>query len=317
MSRAVYAAAKLGIPDLLREGPLDAQRLASRTGMHAGSLYRVLRALASAGVLSVDGEGRFALTPVGETLRSDVPGSLRSFAIEELGENHYPAWEKVLYSIQTGAIAFDHVYGKTKWQYMAEHPDEARIFDDAMASFSSVVAAAVASAYDFSGVGTLADVGGGNGNLLATILKAHPHLRGILADVPHVVEGGRQRLEKEGLSDRCEAAGIDFFKSVPASDAYILKWIIHDWDDEKSAAILKNCREAMAAGGRVLLVEAVVQPGSATSFSKFMDLNMLVMTGGRERTEEEYAKLLGAAGLKLGKIVPTQTEMSVIEAVRA
>lgn len=317
VSRALYVAAKLGIPDLLRDEPKSSEDLAQATGTHAPSLYRVLRALDSVGVFAEDDRGRFALTPLGATLRTDVPGSLRYFAIEELGENHYPAWEKVLRSVETGAIAFDHVYGVSKWQYMAEHPDEAKIFDAAMSSFSSVVAAAVVAAYDFSSSATVVDIGGGDGTLLAAILKGNPPLRGVLADLPHVAEGAQRRLQAEGLADRCEVAAGSFFESAPTGDTYVLKWIIHDWDDQRSAAILKNCRSAMAANGRILLVEAVIQPGRATSFSKYMDLNMLVMTGGRERTEAEYRALLDSAGLRLTRIIPTHTEMSVIEAVQA
>lgn len=317
VSRALYVAAKLGIPDLLRDEPKSSDDLAQATGTHAPSLYRVLRALDSVGVFAEDDQGRFALTPLGATLRTDVPGSLRYFAIEELGENHYPAWERVLHSVETGAIAFNHVYGASKWQYMAEHSDEARIFDAAMSSFSSVVAAAVVAAYDFSSSATVVDVGGGDGTLLAAILKANPSLRGAVADLPHVAEGAQRRLDADGLADRCEVAAGSFFESVPVGDTYVLKFIIHDWDDQQSAAILRNCRSAMAANGRVLLVEAVIQPGTATSFSKYVDLNMLVMTGGRERTEAEYRALLDSAGLRLTRIIPTSTEMSILEAVQA
>ena len=316
VSRALYVAAKLGIPDLLKDEPKSSADLAHATGTHAPSLYRVLRALDSVGVFAEDDRGRFALTPLGATLRTDVPGSLRYFAIEELGENHYSAWEKVLHSVETGAIAFNHVYGASKWQYMAEHPDEAKIFDAAMSSFSSVVAAAVVAAYDFSSSATVVDIGGGDGTLLTAILKGNPQLRGVLADLPHVAEGAQRRFKTEGLADRCEIAAGSFFESAPAGDTYVLKWIIHDWDNQRSAAILKNCRSAMATNGRVLLVEAVIQPGTATSFSKYVDLNMLVMTGGRERTEAEYRALLDSAGLRLTRIVPTHTEMSIIEAVQ-
>jgi hypothetical protein len=317
VSRALYVAAKLGIADLLVDEAKSGEDLARATGTHAPSLYRVMRALDSVGVFTQDDRGWFGLTPLGATLRTDVAGSLRYFVIEELGENHYPAWEKVLHSVQTGAIAFDHVYGASKWQYMAEHPDEARIFDAAMSSFSSVVSAEVVAAYDFSSSATVVDVGGGDGTLLAAILKGNPSLRGVLADLPHVAEHARGRLKAEGLADRCEIAAGSFFESAPAGDTYVLKFIIHDWDDQRSAEILRNCRRAMAANGRVLLVEAVIQPGAATSFSKYVDLNMLVMTGGRERTEAEYRALLDLAGLRLTRIVPTHTELSVIEAVQA
>jgi hypothetical protein len=317
ISRAIYVAAKLGIPDLLKDGPQSSHDLAAATGTHAPSLYRLLRALDSVGVFAEESHARFALTPLGATLLTDVPGSLRFFAIEELGENHYPAWEKLLHSVQTGDIAFNHVYGESKWQYMTKHPEEATVFNRAMASFSSVVAAAVAAAYDFASSRTVVDLGGGDGSLLTGILRVHGHLRGVVADVPHVVESARQQLEADGLSARCGTAAVDFFKEVPESDTYMLKWILHDWTDEQCVQILKNCRDAMPADGRVLIIEAVLQPGAATSFSKFIDLNMLVMTGGRERTESEYRMLLEAAGLRLARLIPTQTEMSVIEAIRA
>jgi hypothetical protein len=315
-SRAVYVAAKLGIADLLESGPRPCAELARVTETHEPTLYRVLRALAGIGILQEETDGSFALTPIGATLRSDVPGSLRHFAIEELGENHYPAWEKVLYSVKTGGIAFNQVYGKSKWQYMTEHPDEASIFNAAMSSFSFVVAGAIVEAYDFSASRTIVDVGGGDGSLLTTILKANGHARGILADLPHVAEQARGRIAAEGLAERCAVSPGDFFREVPSADTCILKWIVHDWDDDRSIAILRNCREALTPGGKVLLIEAVVEPGPATAFSKLMDLNMLVMTGGRERTEPEYRALLQSAGLTLTRIVPTHTAMSVIEASR-
>jgi|SRR5581483_7195821 len=323
-SRAVYVAAKLGIADLLKDGPRSAEDLAQASNTHAPTLYRVLRALASIGVLRQAGDLLFALTPLGDTLRTDVPGSLRFFAVEELGENHYPAWEQVLHSVRTGATAFNQVYGTSKWQYMTEHPDEAAIFNAAMASFSSVVAHAIVEAYDFSGSKTIVDVGGGDGNLLAAVLKANTTARGTLADLPHVAEKATVRLADEGLTSRCAVEPVDFFQQVPAGDTYLLKWIIHDWDDEHSIAILRNCREALsnngarngAPNGKVLIIEAVLQPGVAGAFSKLMDLNMLVMTGGRERTEAEYHALLESAGLRLTRVVPTHTEMSIIEATR-
>jgi len=317
LSRSVYAAAKLGLADLLHDGALTAEELASATGTHAPSLYRLLRALAGAGVFEEDERRRFSLTALGATLSTDAPGSLRFIMIEELGENHYPAWEKLLYSLKTGAIAFHHVFGKSKWQYMTEHDDEARIFDQAMAGFGMAAAAALVEAYDFSGCRKVVDVGGGNGSLLAAILKANPQVRGVLFDLPHVVEAARTHLESEGVISRSEVVGGDFFQSAPPADMYVLRWIIHDWDDERSVAILKHCRNAMAGSGKLLLVESVLKPGRETTFTKFLDLNMLVMTGGRERTEAEYANLLMAGGLQLTRIIPTDTAMSVIEAVGA
>jgi ubiquinone/menaquinone biosynthesis C-methylase UbiE len=317
LSRALYLAAKLGLADLLQEGPKSSADLAQQTGTHAPSLYRVLRALASVGVFTEDAQRRFALTPLGETLRSDVPGSLRAFTISELGEDHYPAWGEVLHSVRTGEIAFDHLFGMDVWQYRAQHPDEGRIFDAAMASFSSVVNAAIVASYDFSAIGKIVDVGGGDGSLIAAILKAYPGMKGVLFDLPHVSAGARRRIEAEGVAERCEVVAGDAFTAVPSGgDAYLLKWIIHDWDDERSVALLKNCHRVMPAKGKLLLVEAIIPAGDSPSFHKFMDLNMLVMTGGRERTEAEYRSLLDAAGFSLQNIISTQTEMSVLEAVR-
>jgi len=317
VSRAAYVAAEFGIPDILMGGPKENDQLAELMGVHAPSLYRLMRALASAGLFAEDDNRCFALTPLGTTLCSDVPSSLRSFAIEVLGRNHYAAWEKLGYSIKTGAIAFNHVYGASKWQYNAEHPEEARIFAEAMASFNRVTAYAILASYDFSSAGTIVDLGGGDGSVLATILKAHPHLQGVLADLPYATDGAWQRLNREGLADRCVVVAADFFKLVPKGDTYLLKWIIHDWDDESSQVILQNCRAAMAKTDRLLLIESVIGPGPTTRFSKFMDLAMLVMTGGRERTEAEYRALLMRAGLKLTRIIPTSTEMSLIEVQRA
>lgn len=317
VSRALHVAAELGLADLLKAGPRNSKELATATGTHAPSLYRVLRALGSVGVFAEDDEQRFTLTPLGTTLCRDAPGSLRHFALEVLGQNHYYAWEKIMCSVKTGATAFNHAYGVSTWQFIAEHREDGRIFDEAMASFNTVIADAVLAAYDFSSCNVVVDVGGGDGSLLSAIFQANPHLRGVLVDLCHLTDSAQRRFKRLGQAERCAVVAGDFFASVPQGDTYILKWIIHDWDDPRSVAILKNCRAAMSNEGRILIVESVLEPGSATSFSKFMDLNMLVMTGGRERTAAEYQALLNSAGLRLTRIVPTTTEMSVIEAVRA
>jgi len=314
VSRAICVAAELGIADFLKHGPMKSEELALAAGVHGPSLYRVLRALDSVGVFAEDDGQRFALTPLGDTLRSDVAGSLRLLAIQLLGGIHYSAWEQLLYCVKTGAIAFDHIFGVSRWQYNAEHPEHASAFDEAIASFNSLIANAVVNSYDFASCGTVVDVGGGNGSLLATILKANPTLRGVLADLPHVLDGAQRWLTTENVVERCEVVGIDFFRSVPEGDTYLLKWIVHDWDDQRAEMILKNCRAAMKPGGRVLLVESIVEPRNGSSFAKFMDLAMLVMTGGRERTEPEYQALLLRAGLKITNVISTGTELSLIEA---
>lgn len=315
ISLALYIAAKLGLPDLVADGPKSAEELAAATGTHAPSLQRVLRALASVGVFARTDEGRFALTPLAATLRSDVPGSLRAFATVELGEEHYPAWGDLLHSVRTGEIAFDHHFGMPVWEFFERHPENAATFNDAMTGLTDAVNGAVLESYDFSPFRKIVDVGGGHGRLLAAVLSATPRAKGILFDAPSVVAGSPPI--ETGLAGRVEKVAGDFFQSVPAgADAYLLKWIIHDWDDERSVAILKNCRNAMAEGGRVILVEAVLPLGDEPHFGKFIDLNMLVMTGGRERTEEEYRTLLEAAGLRLTRVVPTPSAMSVVEAER-
>ncbi|SIO58072.1 hydroxyneurosporene-O-methyltransferase [Singulisphaera sp. GP187] len=317
-SRAVYVAAKLGLADFVQEGPKSADELAAATGTHAPSLYRVLRALASTGIFLEDEQGRFAATPLSDVLRSGVPGSLRASAISELGEDHYDAWRNVLQSVKTGEIAFDHHFGMPVWEYYAQNQEVAQVFNESMSGLTRSIEAAVVRSCDFSHGRTVVDVGGGHGTFLAAILKANPTAKGILFDAPRVVaEGQNGLLSAEGLGGRIEAVGGDFFASVPGGgDIYTLKWIIHDWDDAKSVAILKNCHRAMARGGRLLLVESVIPPRNEPSLGKFMDLNMLVMTGGRERTADEFRDLLAAAGFRLARIIATPSPVSVIEALR-
>ena len=317
ISRAIYIVAKLGLADHLRDGHKTADELAAATRTHAPSLYRVLRALASVGVVAEDAKRGFALTALSETLCTDAPGSLRAFATVELGEEHYPAWGELLHSVKTGEIAFDHAFGMPVWKFFEQNPENAKTFNDAMTGFTLAANDAVLGSYDFSSISKIVDVGGGHGSLIASLLKANPQMKGVLFDAPSVAEGAHSRIEVEGIADRCEVIGGDFFQSVPGGgDAYILKWIIHDWDDERSVTILKNCHRAMTENGKLLLVEAVVPGGSEPHFSKFIDLNMLVMTGGSERTENEYRMLLEASGFKLTRIIPTESPMSVIEGER-
>lgn len=317
ISRCLYVTAKLGIPDLLINGPMAADDLAAATQTHAPSLFRLLRALAAVDVLTHDGDGRFGNTPVSETLRSDVPGSLRSFAVTELGEEHYPAWGELLHSVRTGEIAFDRAFNMPIWEFFAKNADNAKIFNDAMSGVTGQATEAMHAAYSFSGIETLVDVGGGHGALLTSILSRNPEMRGILFDAPQVIEGAKPRMQASGISDRCQLAGGDFFQAVPlGGDAIIMKWIIHDWNDEQSVAIMKNCHRALPENGKLILIEAVVPEGNEPHFSKFIDLNMLVMTGGRERTEVEFRRLYEASGFRLTRIVPTKSPFSVIEGVR-
>ena len=318
ISRCIYVAAKLGIADLLKDGPKTADELAAASGAHAPSLFRVLRALAAVDVLTQTDDSRFGNTPVSETLRSDVPGSIRAFAMTELGEEHYPAWGELMHSVRTGEIAFDKAFGEPVWEFFAKHEENARIFNDAMSGLTAQAEQALHAAYSFEGIRTIIDVGGGHGGLITSILKRNPHLRGILFDSPQVIEGAKPKVAESGLADRCQIVGGDFFQSVPeGADAIIMKWIIHDWNDEQSIAIMKNCHRALPENGKLILVEAVVPPGDEMHFAKFIDLNMLVMTGGRERTEEEFRQLYEAAGFRLTRVVPTESPFSVIEGVRA
>jgi hypothetical protein len=317
VSRAVYAAARLRLADLLADGPRTAAELAASTGNHAPSLQRLLRALAGLGVLStIPGvEPRFALTPVGELLR-DTPGSPRAMALWILDPRHDRAWDEIFHSLATGEPGFDQAYGMPVFDHFAHDPDFAAIFNDAMTSLSAATHPAVVAAYDFSGLHRLVDVGGGHGGLLAGILAANPRLSGIVYDLPHVIEGTRAALTAAGLEGRCRAEGGSFFERVPeGADGYILSFVLHDWDDERATAILRNVRQAMSPEGRVLVVEGLIPEGDEPSLSKLSDLEMLVMTsGGRERTAEEFGKLFAAAGLRLTRVVPTAGAAFVLEA---
>jgi hypothetical protein len=314
-SRAVYVFAKLGIPDLLKSGPKTAEELASATKMHAPALYRVLRALSSIGFVSATGDGRFAQTPLSEVLVTDAPGSLRWFTISELGQEHYPAWGNLMHSVKTGEIAFDNFFGVDIWKYFEQNPEDGAVFNNSMSGVTSAINEEIRSLYDFSSFGTVVDIGGGHGALITSILQANPKVKGILFDAPPVIEGARPKIEAAGLADRCETVAGDFFKSVPAGgDAYFMKWIIHDWNDERAITILNNIRNQVQPNGKVIIVDAVVPENNEPDFSKFFDLNMLVMTGGKERTEKEFAQLLNAAGFKLRRVIPMKVPASIIEA---
>jgi ubiquinone/menaquinone biosynthesis C-methylase UbiE len=318
ISQALYVVTKLGIPDLLAERPRGVEELARETHTHAPSVYRFMRALAGCGVFAETDEGLFRLTPLSELLRADAPGSQRDFAIFMGEEWHWRVWGEALYSARTGHPAWERVHGSEVFPYFAENPEAAEVFDRAMTSLSRMVAAEVVEGYDFSSVRNLVDVAGGHGSLLAAVLKANAHLTGVLFDVPSVIKGAAEVLDDEGVLARCELVWGDFFESVPVgADAYLMKHIIHDWDDERALLILRNCHRAMASDGRLLLVEMVIAPGNEPHFGKIQDLEMLVAPGGRERTEAEYRKLLAEAGFKLTRIIPTKSPMSIVEAVKA
>lgn len=316
VTQLIHAAAKLGIADLLCDGPKSSQELAAATGTHPGALYRVLRALAGLGIFREVDEGRFDLTPMAEPLRGDVPGSLRSWAIVCGEDWHLRMWGGLLYSVKTGLGAFPYAHGMGAFEYFQQHPEKGAVFYEAMTNLTAQVSAAVLAAYDFSGFERIVDVGCGNGTLTTAILKAYPHLKSTLFDLPHVIEMARGVVEGEGVADRCDFVAGDFFESVaPGGDAYVLKNIIHDWAEDRAVTILRNIRQAVPAGARVLVVEMVVEPGNHPSPAKMFDITMLVAEGGQERTEAEHRRLFEAAGFRLSRIVPTPSPVSVIEAV--
>lgn len=314
-SQAIYVAAKLGIADLLADGPRSAEELAAETETHADALYRVLRALASIGIFSEVSPSRFALTPLADLLRSGTPNSLRAYAIV-CAEELYRVWAEALSSVRTGEPAFERVLGANAMEYFAQHPAFGALFNEAMAGFTSQIAQAITAAYDFSPFGTVADVGGGHGALLAAILRSTSAARGILFDQPFVVAGAEPFLAAAGVADRCTRVGGDFFAEIPSgADAYVLAQILHDWDDERSTAILRQVRRAMSERAKLLVVELTVPEGDEAAFGKWMDLNMLVLLNGRERTAAQYAQLFHAAGFQLVRAIPTSTGQSIVEAI--
>jgi hypothetical protein len=315
VSRAIYVAAKLQIADLLADGPRSAEELAAATGVAPRPLHRVLRALAGVGIFARDADARLRLNPLAEPLRDGGPESLRALAVMIGGEQDR-CWDDLLETIRTGETAFDRLFGRPVFDYLGEHPEQAEIFDAAMTGFSGRAMRALLDAYDLSGIGTLADVGGGLGTNLAAALRRYPTMRGLLFDRPHVVERARPRLEAAGVAGRCAVEGGDFFKAVPGgADAYLLGHIIHDWDDARAGLILDNLRRAMPAGANLLLVEYVLPEGDGAWFGKFLDLHMMVAIGGLERTQAEYQRLFAAHGFHLARVVPTAGDISVIEGV--
>jgi hypothetical protein len=311
-------AAQLGVADLLASGPRSIVDLSAATGVDAQSLYRVLGALASRGLFREDDGKRFSLTPLAEPLRQDAPHSIRPQALWSGSEAYRRTWGDLAYSVRTGRPAFDHVYGKPFFDYLAEDPAFAKIFNDVMTSDSSDEGASIAAAHDFSGYRRIVDVGGGHGALLAAIVDRYPGPLGLLFDLPDVVDTARGAIDRHIAAGRVEKVAGDFSEAVPdAGDAYLLKWIVHDWDDEAAIRILTNCGTAMAPAGKVLLVEVVIPQGTAGSDATRLDTTMLVFTGSRERTEGEYRELLHRAGLTLVKIAPTASPFSILEATPA
>ena len=322
LSRALYIAATLGLADLLKDEPKSSEELAQATRTDASALYRLMRALASSGVFAEDNQQRFALTPIGATLQTDVPGSLRAWVLMQLGEEHYQAWGQLMHTVRTGQMAFDHAFGMGVWKYQAQHPEHAKIVDEAMANLVGVYDTAVLASYPFSTIDRLVDVGGGDGSLIIALLRANPKMKGVLFDLPQVTEKAKKRLADAGLAGRCEVIAGDAFVSIPVGgDAYVLSRVMNGFYDKGALAILNNCYRAMTEKSKLLLIQRVLpvraKHSSAVQALVLSDFNMMVMNGGRERTEPEYRTLLEAAGFEVTKIIPTQSEMTVIECARA
>jgi hypothetical protein len=316
VGQAIHVAAKLGIADLLEDGPKSATALAEATATHPGTLYRLLRALASLGIFAEDGNGRFGLTPLAHGLRTNAPGSLRAYAIM-MGEDwHWGAWGELLHSVRTGECAFEHAFGSDLFGYFAEHAEAAKVFNSAMTSRTGQETAALTAAYDWP-AGKVVDVGGGQGALLVSILSRTPEALGVLFDLANVIAAASGVIAASGLADRCDLIAGDFFGQVPiGGDLYLLKRVLHDWDDERAAAILRACRAAMNAHSRLLVIEHVMAPGNARSWGKLLDLQMLVLSpGGRERDQAGFEALMDSAGLRLERVIPAGATASLIEAV--
>lgn len=313
--QCICAATKLKIADLVAEQPQTITELAAKTNSDKDALYRVLRMLSSVGIFKQE-DDKFGLTPMASLLRSDAPNSMYSFALM-IGEDWmWRNWGELMYSIQTGKIAHNKVYGMSSFEFFASNTKAGTVFNNAMTNLSKEAVAPIVEAYDFSGVSKIADIAGGHGMLLSGVLKAYPQASGVLFDLATVIEGANSLLEKEGVRDRVEVVPGDFFESIPVgADVYIMKHIIHGCDDAKSIKVLQNVRSAMKKNSKVLIIEMVVPEGNEPSPSKILDILMIIMQGGKERTEKEYKMLLEAADLNLTKIVPTKSSYSIVEAV--
>jgi O-methyltransferase domain/Dimerisation domain len=316
VSQAIHVAATLGIADLLISGPKSSDELAAESGANPDALYRLLRALAAVGVFHEDDDRRFSLTDLGEYLRSDAPEPVAGWAAFIGQPSYWQVWGDLFNSVKTGENAFRHVHGVDVWTYRSKHPEVSAAFDRSQTDLSQLEAVEVVSAYDFGRFAKIADIAGGRGAFLAAILKRWPQSNGVLFDQPHVVSGARDTFAAAGVSDRVDIVAGDFFKSVPAADAYVLKKILHDWEDAENISILANCKAASPQAS-ILLVEVIIGPPNQTPDAKFSDLNMLVSPGGRERTVAEYSALFAASGYRFNGVTPSAGGYGVFEGVPA
>lgn len=315
VTQSLYVAAKLGIPDLVAGGPAPVAALAAQAKVQPQLLRRVLRALASIGVFTEVSPGTFAQTPLSALLRSGTPDSMRPQAIMH-GEEQYIAWADVLQGVRTSEVPFERRFRSSYFDYLGQHAETDRVFNEAQAGYTQTAAGCVVDTYDFSAFQTVVDIGAGYGPMLIEILRKHPKTRGILFDQPHVATAARQRLVEAGVADRCATVGGDFFVEVPqGGDAYIMSLLLHDWNDERTRTILQQCRKAIPSHGKLLIVELVLPAGQEPFFGKWLDLHMMVLLGAAERTGSEFETLLKDTGFKLTRIIPTQSSLSLVEAV--
>jgi hypothetical protein len=318
VSRIIQLAAELGLADLLANGPRTADQLAGRTGTHGPSLYRFMRSLANLGIFTEDRDRRFGQPPLGEALRTGAPGSARATVLTVASDWWVDGFAALRYSVETGKSGFEKALGMPIFDFLAKDPEKASLFTETMIGFHGGEVEAIAAAYDFSGVGTLVDVGGASGHLLATMLGANPGMRGVLFDLPHVVRDAPALLEARGVADRVRIEAGSFFERVPeGGDAYVLSHIIHDGSEDRCLTILGHCRRAMRPGARLLIVEMVIPEDGSPHPGKMLDVMMLIGPGGQERTAAEYRELLEKAGFRLTRVVPTASAVSVVEAVPA
>jgi hypothetical protein len=316
ITQLIYVAAKLGLADHLQDRPQPPDRLAQAVGAEPQALYRLLRALASLGLFAETAEGAFAMTPLAQLLQTNRAGSLRGMAILYGEEWLWQAYGQMLYSIQTGRPAFEQAHGQSLYDYLHNYATAGTLFHEAMSAYSDQEAAAVLAAYDFSNVTTMVDIGGGHGTLMAALLRAHPHLSGVVFDLAPVVAEAGRLLAAAGLTARASCVAGDFLvQAPPGGDVYLLKSVLHNWDDATCVTILRTCRRAMPDHARLLVIERVIPPGNTPAEAKLFDINMLVVLGGQERTEREYGQLFQAAGFELTQVIPTRSPHSLIEGV--
>lgn len=317
VSQLMGTAARLGLADCLEAGPLDVTDIAARVDADSSALYRVMRACTAVGVFDEQAGRTFANNELSHTLRSNVPGSMRDFAIAVTAPGHWRPWERLTEAVETGKSTAHDALGQELFDWYGTHPEEGAAFTGAMHNLAALVATEVTQAIDFSSVGRVVDVGGANATLVSAVLRAFPNTQGVLLDLPHVVETVQKTLAASGLGQRCQTVAGDFFSAVPKGEVMLLKQILHDWNDEQCVQILSHCAESLPPGGRVLVVEMIISEDGKPSPAHLMDVNMLVLLPGKERTATEYGKLFAAAGLTLGRVLPTHSPFSIVEATKA